>query len=131
MTRRYGIDTSVLVRLLTGQPTETYAYCEEKLTKLVGSGAQVYASNQVIGEAYVAVQHHYDVSADDAVSGLQDVLQSGLVEPQGGVQVISALQDSRGPGLFDRLIADDYSRAGLETLTLDRKMATLPEVTRL
>ncbi len=131
MTRRYGIDTSVLVRLLTGQPPETYAYCEEKLTTLVESGAQVYASNQVIGEAYVAVQHHYDVSADDAVSGLQDVLQSGLVEPQGGVQVIFALQDSRGPGLFDRLIADDYSRAGLETLTLDRKMATLPEVTRL
>ena len=131
MTRRYGIDTSVLVRLLTGQPPETYTYCEEKLTTLVGSGAQVCASNQVIGEAYVAVQHHYDVSADDAVSGLQDVLQSGLVAPQGGFPVIAALQDSRGPGLFDRLIADDYSRAGLETLTLDRKMAALPEVSRL
>ncbi len=131
MTRRYGIDTSVLVRLLTGQPPETYAYCEEQLATLVGSGAQVCASNQVIGEAYVAVQHHYAVSADDAVSGLLDVLQSGLVAPQGGIQVIAALKDSGGPGLFDRLIADDYSRAGLETLTLDRKMATLPEVTRL
>ena len=36
-----------------------------------------------------------------------------------------------GPGLFDRLIADDYSRAGIETLTLDRKMAALPDVRRL
>ena len=131
MTRRYGIDTSVLVRLLTGQPPETYVYCEEKLRTLVESGAQVCASNQVIGEAYVALQHHYDVSADDAVSGLLDVLQSGLVAPLGGFQVIAALHDSRGPGLFDRLIADDYSRAGLETLTLDRKMATLPDVMRL
>lgn len=131
MTRRYGIDTSVLVRLLTGQPPETYVYCERQLTTLVGSGTQVCASNQVIGEAYIAVQHHYDVSADDAVSGLLDVLQSGLVAPLGGLQVIAALQETRGPGLFDRLIADDYSRAGLETLTLDRKMATLPEVRRL
>ena len=131
MTCRYGIDTSVLVRLLTGQPPKTYVYCERQLTTLVESGTQVCASNQVIGEAYIAVQHHYDVSADDAVSGLLDVLQSGLVAPLGGLQVIAALQESRGPGLFDRLIADDYSRAGLETLTLDRKMAALPDVSRL
>ena len=131
MIRRYGIDTSVLVRLLTGQPPGTYLYCEEKLRALVESGAQVCASNQVIGEAYVAVQHHYDVSADDAVSGLLDVLQSGLIAPMGELQVIAALQDSRAPGLFDRLIADGYSRAGLETLTLDRKMAALPDVRRL
>ena len=131
MTRRYGIDTSVLVRLLTGQPPETYVYCERQLTTLVESGTQVCASNQVIGEAYIAVQHHYDVSADDAVSGLLDVLQSGLVAPLDGLQVIAALQETRGPGLFDRLIADDYSRAGLETLTLDRKMAALPDVSRL
>ncbi len=131
MTRRYGIDTSVLVRLLTGQPPETYVYCEEKLRTLVESGAQVCASNQVIGEAYVAVQHHYDVSADDAHSGLLDVLQSGLVAPLGGFQVIAALKASAAPGLFDRLIADDYSRAGIETLTLDRKMAGLPDVRRL
>ena len=131
MTRRYGIDTSVLVRLLTGQPPETYVYCERQLTMLVESGTQVCASNQVIGEAYIAVQHHYDVSADDAVSGLLDVLQSGLVAPLGGFPVIAALQDSGGPGLFDRLIADGYSRAGLETLTLDRKMTALPDVRRL
>ena len=38
---------------------------------------------------------------------------------------------SRAPGLFDRLIADEYSRAGLEILTLDRKMASLSDVRRL
>ena len=31
-----------------------------------------------------------------------------------------------GPGLFDRLIADHYSRAGLETLTPDCRMTSLP-----
>jgi hypothetical protein len=34
-------------------------------------------------------------------------------------------------GLLDRLIADDYRRADLITLTLDRKMASLPKSRRL
>ena len=33
--------------------------------------------------------------------------------------------------ILDRLIADDYRRAALVTLTLDRKMAALPETRRL
>ena len=131
MTRRYGIDTSVLVRLITAQPPDAFAYCQEKLRKLEESGAEVFASNQVIGEAYITVQHHYGVDGDDARTALVGALQSGLVAPLGGLQVIAALQESRGPGLFDRLIADDYSRAGLETLTLDRKMTALPDVSRL
>ena len=58
------------------------------------------------------------------------MLTSGLVAPLNGRTVLEALSDAAGPGLFDRLIADDYSQAGLETLTLDRQMALLP-VTRL
>jgi hypothetical protein len=87
----------------------------------------MFASNQVVGEAYVAVRHHYGVSAADARSTLTDALTSGLVAPLNGRSVIEALAAVGGPGLFDRLIADDYSRAVLETLTLDRRMASLPE----
>ena len=62
MTQRFGIDTSILVRLVTGDPEDGFARCVEALTGLVDrEGAEVYASNQVIGEAYVAIQHHYGV----------------------------------------------------------------------
>ena len=132
MTRRFGIDTSVLVRLLTGEPAADFAYCVSKLSALVEEdGAEVFASNQVIGEAYIAVQHHYGVSKADARAGLLDVLRSGLVSPLNGLVVFSALETSESPGLFDRLIVDEYSRAGLEILTLDRKMASLSDVRRL
>ena len=127
MTPRYGIDTSVLVRLLTGEPPEDFEYCVSQLRVLIeDDGAEVFASNQVIGEAYVAVQHHYGVSKTDARAGLLDVLRSGLVSPLNGRAVFEALQAVGGPGLFDRLIADEYARAGVEVLTLDRKMASLP-----
>ncbi len=132
MTRRFGIDTSILVRLLTGEPEAEFDRCARTLRRLVeDDGAEVFASNQVIGEAYIAVQHHYGVSKAQSRAGLTDVLQSGLVAPLGGDAVIAILGEVRGAGLLDRLIADDYSRAGLEVLTLDRKMAALPDARRL
>ena len=67
----------------------------------------------------------------DARAGLMDVLRSGLVSPLNGRAVFEALEAVEGPGLFDRLIADEYSRAGVEVLTLDRRMASLPGVRRL
>ena len=132
MTQPCGIDTSVLVRLATGEPAPEFRRCVEALRVLVEEqGREILASNQVIGEAYVAIQHHYGVSDSDARAALLDVLASGLVAPMNGQSVILALQSRGGPGIFDRLIADDYSKAGLETLTLDRRMASLPGCQRL
>ena len=131
MTRRFGIDTSVLVRLVTGDPEADFDYCVSRISALMEEGGEVFASNQVIGEACVAVQHHYGVSKADARASLLDVLRSGLVAPLNGPSVMVALEASGGPGAFDRLIADGYSREGLEVLTLDRKMANLADVRRL
>ena len=132
MTQPFGIDTSVLVRLTTREPERDFEHCVEALRALVeDQGNEIFASNQVIGEAYIAIQHHYGVSDSDTRVSLVDLLTSGLVSPLNGHSVIAALQATTDPGLFDRLIADEYSRAGLETLTLDQRMATLPRVRRL
>ena len=131
MTRRFGIDTSILVRLLTRDPEADFDHCVTKLRALIEQGGEVFASNQVIGETYVAVQHHYGVSKADARASLLDALRSGLVTPLNGRSAVVALDASGGPGMFDRLIADGYTREGLEVLTLDRKMANLADVRRL
>ena len=128
---RIGIDTSVLLRLVTGRPPDTYAYCVEQLSALAAGGAEIVASNQVIGEAYMAAQHHYGATKEDARAELRNTLTSGLVVPLNGQPIIEALVASGGPGLLDRLITDDYAHHGLETLTLDRKMASLPAARRL
>ena len=132
MTARFGIDTSILVRLTTGDPEEGFAECVRKLTALVERDhADIFASNQVIGESYVALQHHYGVAKADARAALASVLGSGLVAPLNGAGVLDALLARGGCGLLDRLIADNYRAAGLGTLTLDRKMAALPQARRL
>ena len=127
MTRRFGIDTSVLVRLLTGDPPADFDRCADALRHLIeAEDAVMLASNQVIGEAYIAVQHHYGVSRADARAALVDVLRSGLIEPLNGRSALAAIEASDSPGLMDRLIADDYAGSSLEVLTLDRRMASLP-----
>ncbi len=132
MTPRYGIDTSVLVRLVTGHPEPSFAYSLTALrTLLEEEGAEIFASNQVIGEAYIAIQHHYGISKVETRAGLLDVLQSGLVAPLNGGSVIAALEASGGAGLLDRLIANEYLRADLSVLTLDKRMAALLGVRNL
>ena len=126
MTRPFSCDLS------QADPQPDFKRCVETLRALIeGDGAELLVSNQVIGETYVAVQHHYGVTKAAARAGLLDVLCSGLVKPLNGRVVLTALETRAGPGLLDRLIADDYARAGLETLTLDRKMASLPGSRRL
>ena len=124
--RRIGTDTSVLVRLITRDPAEIYARCVERLEALNADGFEVMASNQAIGEAYMALQHSYGATKTEARGALARALTSGLVTPLNGQAIIDALESSSGPGLMDRLITDGYTRAGLETLTLDRRMASLP-----
>ena len=127
MALPYGIDTSILVRLVTREPQADFERSVSRLSALVeDQGCEIFASNQVVGEAYAALMHHYGISSVNARATLLDVLTSGLVAPLNGRTVIEALRSQTGPGLFDRLIIDDYSRAGLEVLTLDRKMANLP-----
>ena len=132
MTLRYGTDTSVLMRLLTGHPEDEYQRCRQGLGLMVEEDkAEIFASNQVIGEAYIALQHHYGISKPDARQSLTQVLTSGLIGPLNGQPVLIILSEQGGAGLLDRLIADDYSRQVYETLTLDRRMARLPQVGRL
>ena len=126
MTGRFGIDTSVLVRLTARQPEPEFLRCVGELGALLGEGAEIVASNQVIGEAYVAIQHHYGVTKVAARATLLDVLESGMVTPLNGDSVLELLREPGGPGLVDRLVVDGYSDDDAETLTLDRRMAGLP-----
>ena len=125
MTQRLGIDTSVLVRLVTGDPPETFNHCVQELSKLVAQGDEVFASNQVIGEAYIAIQHHYGIDKDSVRAELANALRSGLVAPLNGRAIVDLLESSGGAGVMDRLIIDDYSHRELPVLTLDQRMSSI------
>ena len=122
-----GIDTSVLVRLVTGQPPDLFALCVERLSALSGRGRRDIRvqSGDWRGLRRPATPLWRLEGGRPRRDSHHPYQRPG--RPLNGRAVLDALAASGGPGLFDRLIANDYARAGMDTLTLDRRMASLPQ----
>lgn len=129
----YGIDTSILVRLLTGHPEKDFKGTSASLRRLFENEptAELVVSNQVIGESYITLQHHYHLSKEDARVGIRNFLEEGMVSALNGPAVLEVLGQEGGAGLMDRLIVQDYQAKGLHVLTNDQKMARISGVSDL
>ena len=129
-THVYGIDTSVFVRLLTGHPEPDFRKTALALKKLHEKtpSTELVVSNQVIGEAYITLQHHYSVAKEDARAAILQLFNTGSISPLNGQSVYEMLHARGRAGLMDRLIADDYQTRGVHGLTNDKRMARLPGI---
>ena len=104
-TKNYGLDTSVFIQLLTGHPESDFTKTVAGLKKLhdINPATELVVSNQVIGEAYVTLQHHYEISKADARTAILHLLSNGSVATLNGQPTISILKKEGGAGLIDRL----------------------------
>lgn len=126
-----GLDTSVLVRVLTGEPRDLALVALDFLLEREKAGDRVLVSDWVLAEAYYALQHHYGASKRDTLDALGDFLASPGVEGTGDVQAVLATPDleSAKPGFIDRVIHLNYLRSGAEEVaTFERAAAKLPHV---
>lgn len=126
-----GLDTSVIVRLLTGEPRDLALAAFGYLLERKKAGDRVLVSDWVVAEAYYAVQYHYGASKKDALAALGDFLASPWVEGTGEAAAVLAIPDleSSKPGFIDRMIHRNYLRSGAEEVaTFERAAAKLPQV---
>jgi len=111
-----GLDTSVVVRLLTKQPPAQAARALGLLNDLKAAGQTAFVSDFVVGEAYFALHAHYDVSKAEAIQALRQLIESGMVTPEPGGCSLVALKSMTTtpgkPGFADRLIHAQYRRGG-------------------
>ena len=130
LTKIYGLDTSIFIRLLTGHPESDFKKTVSALKKLqdVDPATELVVSNQVIGEAYVILQHHYEISKADARTAILHLFSNGSLAPLNGQSVINIFKKEGGAGLIDRLIAQEYTYRNTRTLTNDKRMAKLEGV---
>ena len=114
-----GLDTSVVLRLLLGQPADQAARAVAFLDELSRGGHQAVVSDLVVSEAYFALQHHYGVSKRDALLGLRRLFASGEIMPLGAAAKVLASDGlaAAKPGFVDRLVHGSYaaSSAGMAT----------------
>jgi predicted nucleic acid-binding protein len=124
-----GLDTSFLIRLLTDDPPEQAAKAREWLERCLQRGDRPKVTDMVIVEAYFALQTHYSVPKAEALQALQQLLESGDVEPVGfalGVLQKTPNLASAKPGFVDRLIHAEFRSHGCQLPTFEKAAARLP-----
>ena len=120
-----GLDTSVVLRLLTGAPA---TQADAARAMLAASRDTICISDLVISETYVALRHHYAVPHADAAHAMAALLDDPRVQCTGVakrvVQHATARTVSRSaPGLMDQLILADYRANQCTVATFDRELA--------
>lgn len=125
-----GLDTSVVLRLLLGQPADQAARAVELLDELGRRGHHAVVSDLVVAEAYFALQHHYDVSKQNALLGLRRLFADGEIKPFGAAAEVLATDGlaSAKPGFVDRLIHGAYSDSTDEMVTFEKAASRLKSV---
>ena len=124
MTR--GLDTSVVVRLLVGEPVDQ-ALIAKRAVESAPRGS-IAVSDMVIGEAYFALRDHYEVPHRKAIAALIALISDPHIRSMGVARRVLANMPDKdaGAGLMDRLIHGGYEVEEMTLLTFDRGAARLP-----
>ena len=121
-----GLDTSVVLRLLIGEPRVQMEIARRRIESALIAGELVVVTDLVVAEAFHALRHHYGVPETVALGRLREFLNSGVahVDPPGVREALGP--GARGQaGLVDRLIVARHRALGATTATFDRRQARL------
>lgn len=107
---RCGADTSIILRVLTGQPTSLAAVVRTRLESLWLSGAILDVCDLVVSETYFALQHSYGLTKESALNALLKL--SAHPGFRLSNQVVAAFRTENlaraKPGFLDRVIHGTY-----------------------
>ncbi len=125
-----GLDTSVVLRLLTGAPENQAVLALTEVQAAMQKGDSVLVSDMVVSEAYFALQYHYGVPKEESLAVLARFLTESGVRPLGvAASVLTTPNLARSnPGFVDRMIHAEYSQSTGELLTFEKSAGRLPGV---
>jgi predicted nucleic-acid-binding protein len=127
---KIGLDTSVVIRLIVGQPEDQSLVAVAFLEEIRRAGHQAVVGDLVVAEAYFAAQYHYGISKGSALAALHGMFQAGEVRSSGqaaGVLAMSGLASAK-PGFVDRLIHASYTAHGETMATFEKSAGKLERV---
>jgi predicted nucleic acid-binding protein len=121
-----GLDTSVVLRLLIGEPRSQTEVARRRIERALIAGEKVVVTDLVVAEAFHALRHHYSVPETVARGRLREFLGSHVihVDPAGAGEALGSGARGQG-GVVDRLIVARHRALGATTVTFDRRQARL------
>ena len=125
----FGLDASVVLRLLTGQPQELAARALARYQEGIANGDSFYVSDVVASEAYYAIQHHYGKTKEEALSALKGFSSGeGISFSQNfAVSINTPDIHKANPGFVDKMLVSGYREQGQITLSCEKSFRHLAD----
>jgi predicted nucleic-acid-binding protein len=126
-----GLDTSVILRLLTGEPDPQARCALAEVKALLGQGTILLVSDLVVAELYFALQHHYAVPKAEALTLIANFLNEKGIQSDGAAASVLAVPNlaTAKPGFVDRMIHAAYTQQSAdEMLSFEKAARRLPGV---
>lgn len=119
----FGLDTSVVLRLLVGEPRDQAQMALDFVESMFLKGARTPVSDLVIAEVYFALYRHYRVPKMEALLRIRDMLESrvfshliGSVAPH----VFASIESMPSkPGFVDQMIHAQYHLEASSLVTFE------------
>ncbi len=127
---KVGLDTSVILRLLTGEPEEQAKRALDEVQALIQQGSVLLVSDLVVSEVYFALQHHYGVPKSEALTLIDQFLSDSGIQSIGAAATVLAVPNlaTAKPGFIDRLIHAEYKSSAPEMLSFEKAAGRLSGV---
>ena len=125
----FGLDTSVVLRLLTGQPQDLAAKALERYQDGIAAGDDFSVSDLVAAESYYAIQHHYGKTKEEALGALKSFSAGDGISfsPNFAVAINMPNIHKASPEFVDRMLASGYGERGQITLSCEKSFRRLPD----
>ena len=125
----FGLDTSVVLRLLTGQPQDLAARALTRYQDGIAAGDDFCVSDVVAAEAYFALQQHYRKTKEEALEALRGFSSGeGISFSQNFAASINTPNIHKAnPGFVDRMLASGYREQGQITLSCEKSFRRLAD----
>jgi predicted nucleic-acid-binding protein len=120
-----GLDTTVIVRLLTGEPRRQFKKAKKFVKDQIESGKDLFVSDLVIAESYFALCHHYNIAKDEVIIHLTNLVFSGVIYPAPDSVCLDVLDNAPRykAGFVDQLIYRQYCRSLDRTASFDKSLS--------
>ena len=125
----FGLDTSVVLRLLTGQPQEQASRTLARYQEGIANGDSFCVSDIVASEVCYAIQHHYGKTNEEALSALKGFSAGeGISFSQNfAVSINTPDIHKANPGFVDRMLVSGYREQGQITLSCEKSFRRLAD----
>ena len=125
----FGLDTSVVLRLLTGEPPELAARSLTRYQQGMANGDDFAVSDVVAAETYYALQHHYGKTKEESLAALMAF--SGGEGISFSPDFMAAIKTPNihkaSPWFVDRMLVSSYASKGQVTLSCEKSFRRLPD----